>query len=87
MTLAGQAVNLGATELDLLRELSFYADGERRYEDLLRRVCRLRNTGDTRVAHGFESRLRSKLGEAARSPAYIPTEPRVGYRMPKPSDL
>ena len=27
-------------------------------------------------------RLRRKLGNAAGNPAYIPTEPRVGYRMP-----
>ena len=28
-------------------------------------------------------RLRRKLGTAAGNPAYIFTEPRVGYRMPK----
>ena len=31
----------------------------------------------------FVKKLRRKLGDVATSPAYIVTEPRVGYRMPK----
>ena len=86
VTLAGQAVNLSATEFDLLRELSVNGGRVLEYEDLLRRVWRSRNKGDTRVVHTFVKRLRSKLGDDASSPVYILTEPRVGYRMPKPDD-
>ena len=32
-------------------------------------------------------RLRRKLGDDAGNPAYIPTEPRVGYRMAKGETL
>ena len=86
VTLAGQPVELTATEFDLLRELSANAGRVLTHEDLLRRVWRERNKGDTRVVHAFVKRLRRKLGDDAASPRYIFSEPRVGYRMPKPDD-
>ena len=86
VTLAGRPLKLSATEYDLLSELAANAGRVVTYDDLLRRVWRSRNKGDTRVVHAFVRRLRSKLGDDAGSPAYIFTEPRVGYRMPKPGN-
>ena len=86
VTLAGQPLKLSATEYDLLCELAANAGRVVTYDDLLRRVWRSRNKGDTRVVHAFVRRLRRKLGDDAGSPAYISTEPRVGYRMPKPAN-
>ena len=84
MILAGRAVELTATEFDLLAELAAHAGRVLKHEDLLRRVWRSRNKGDARVVHTFVRRLRRKLGDDASDPAYILTEPRVGYRMPGP---
>ena len=86
VTLAGRAVELTATEFDLLAELAAHAGRVLKHEDLLRRVWRSRNKGDVRVVHTFVRRLRRKLGDDASDPAYILTEPRVGYRMPGPGD-
>ena len=35
--------------------------------------------------HTYVKQLRNKLGDDARRPVYIFTEPRVGYRMAKPA--
>ena len=43
-----------------------------------------RDPDDTRLLHTYIHDLRGKLGDNARSPTYIFTEPRVGYRMAKP---
>ena len=86
VTLAGHPVELTATEFDLLSELAARGGRVVRHEDLLRRVWRTRNKGDTRVVHAFVKRLRRKLGDDASSPRYIFSEPRVGYRMPKPDN-
>ena len=86
VTLAGRTVNLTATEYALLSELAANAGRVLTHADLLRRVWRSRNKGDTRVVHTFVKRLRQKLGDDASKPAYILTEPRVGYRMPKPDN-
>ena len=83
VTLAGRPLKLSATEYDLLSELAANAGRVVTHDDLLRRVWRSRNKGDRRVVHAFVRRLRSKLGDDAASPAYIFSEPRVGYRMPK----
>ena len=86
VTLAGRKLKLSATEYDLLSELATNAGRVVTYDDLLRRVWRSRNKGDTRVVHAFVRRLRRKLDDGADNPAYIFTEPRVGYRMPRPGD-
>ena len=86
VTLAGQPVELSATEFDLLCELSANAGRVLKHDELLRRVWRSRNKGDVRVLHTYVRRLRRKLGEDASNPVYIFTEHRVGYRMPRPGD-
>ena len=59
------------------------ADELNRRHNLLRRVWGPQNSGDPRLVRAFVKKLRRKLGDVATSPAYIVTEPRVGYRMPK----
>ena len=83
VTVAGRPVPLTVTEYDLLRSLSVNAGRVLTHEFLLRRVWGPQNSGDARLVRAFVKKLRRKLGDVATSPAYIVTEPRVGYRMPK----
>ena len=82
---AGREVKLTATEYELLRELSVNAGRVLTHDDLLRRVWGPQNSGDARLVRAFVKKIRRKLGDDAGSPAYILTEPRVGYRMAKAS--
>ena len=86
VSVGGRAVTLTATEYDLLRALSLRAGRVSTYEALLRQVWSGRS-GDAKIVRAYVKRLRRKLGDDARRPAYILTELRVGYRMPRPDDL
>ena len=77
---------LTAIEYDLLRVLSTNAGRVVTYENLLRTVWRLSGLEDRRRVRAFVKKLRDKLGDDADNPTYILTEPRVGYRMPRPDD-
>ena len=81
VTVAGQPVQLTATEYNLLAELSVNAGRVLTYEHLLLRVWGVNNSGSPRVIATHLMRLRRKLGEDADNPRYIFAEPRVGYRM------
>ena len=83
VTLAGRPVELMAIEYRMLAELSANAGRVLTYEHLLQRVWGERSSGDVRPMRTIVSKLRRKLGDNADNPAYIFTEPRVGYRMPK----
>ena len=83
VTVAGQPVELTATEYQLLCELSVNAGRVVTYDQLLRRVWNLTNASDVRLIRPPVRNLRRKLGDDADSPTYIFTELRVGYRMPK----
>ena len=83
VTLAGRLVELMALEYRVLVELSANAGRIVTQEQLLQRVWGERSGGDVRPMRTVVSRLRRKLGDDANQPAYIFTEPRVGYRMPK----
>ena len=85
VTVAGRAVELTATEYELLRVLSQGAGRVLTHDTLLRRVWNGR-TADPKIVRAYVKRLRSKLGDDAQRPAYILTERRVGYRMPGPGD-
>ena len=80
----GRQLKMTATEFDVLRVLSINAGKPVTYDQLLRNVWRSRNTGDARVVRAVVKKLRRKLGENIKSPRYIFTESRVGYRMAKP---
>ena len=84
VTVAGRPVRLTVTEYHLLCELSANAGRVLTHEQLLRRGWGLSNSGDSRVLRAFMKKLRRKLGDDARNPTYIVTEPRVGYRMASP---
>ena len=85
--LNGEPLRLTATEFDLLRALSTHAGRVVTYDQLLSSVWQMRNPGDARVVRVFVKKLRRILGDDARNPTYILTEPRVGYRMIRPNDL
>ena len=83
VTLAGRPVELTAKEYGTLAELSVNAGRVLTYETLLRRVWGLDADADIRPMRTTISSIRRKLGDDAENPAYIFTELRVGYRMPK----
>lgn len=55
------------------------------HEQLLQRVWGPGNSGDAGLALTVVQRLRRKFGADAHNPRYIFTEPRVAYRVEKPS--
>ena len=83
VTLAGRPVELTAKEYGTLAELSINAGRVLTYETLLRRVWGLDADADIRPMRTTISSIRRKLDDDAENPAYIFTELRVGYRMPK----
>ena len=83
VTLAGRPVQLTAKEYGTLAELSVSAGRVLTYETLLRRVWGLDADADIRPMRTTISSIRRKLDDDAENPAYIFTELRVGYRMPK----
>ena len=80
---AGYPVELTATEYALLYELSVNAGLVVTHDQLLRRVWGEGNSGDSGLVRTIVKRLRNKLGDDARNPAYIYTQSGVGYRMKK----
>ncbi len=89
VTVAGQLVELTATEYELLRVLSVNAGRVMRYDALLRQAWRGRDRryADPKLVHAVVKRLRRKLDEDAARPAYVLNARGVGYRMPRPGDL
>ena len=78
---AGRPVELTATEFELLRALSLNAGRVVTYEALLRQVWGDRETADTDLVRVFIQKLRRKLGDDPKAPAYIFNHRGVGYRM------
>ena len=81
VTVAGRAVQLTSTEYNLLSDLSINAGRVLTHDQLLQRVWGPGYAGDSQPVRTFVKNLRNKLGDNARNPTYIFTEPRVGYRM------
>ncbi|MDE0464627.1 MAG: ATP-binding protein [Caldilineaceae bacterium] len=81
VSVAGQTVVLTATEYAVLVALSTNAGLVLTHDQLLRRVWGEGHSGDPRAVRTVVRRVRKKLGDDARNPEYILTEPRVGYRM------
>ena len=84
VTVAGRSVHLSATEYKLLFELSVNAGRVLTHDQLLRRVWDQDYPEGSQLLRTYVTYLRNKLGDDAKSPTYISTEPRVGYRMAKP---
>ena len=86
VTVRGEALDLTATEYELVRVLSLDAGRVVTFETLLRRVWAKRENADANLVRNFVKNLRRKLGDDAASPAYLFNERGVGYRMAKPPD-
>ena len=84
VTVAGHPARITPTEYKLLSELSTNAGRILTHDQLLQRVWGETRSADLRLLRSFVKSLRSKLGDDARNPSYIFTEPSVGYRMAKP---
>ena len=84
VSVAGRAVELTATEYELLSVLSLNAGRVATYDTLLRRVWAGRENGGSARLRTVLKKLRRKLGEDAARPRYIFSERGVGYRMPRP---
>ena len=85
VTLAGDALQLTAIEYRTLVELASNAGRVLTYEHLLRNVWGGVGNGDIRPMRTVVSRVRHKLQDDPNHPTYIFTEPRVGYRMARPT--
>ena len=81
VTVAGEEIQVTATEYDLLAELAVNAGRVVTHQELLYRVWGPTNPGSAHTIRTHLMRLRQKLGEDAENPTYIFSEPRVGYRM------
>ena len=86
VTVDGEAVELTATEYELLRVLSLDAGRVVSFETLLRRVWAKPENTDANLVRNFVRNLRRKLGESAARPAWLFNERGVGYRMAKPQE-
>ena len=86
VTVGGEAVELTATEYELLRVLSLHAGRVVDFETLLRRVWPKPKNANANLVRIFIGNLRRKLGDSAASPAYIFNHRGAGYRMAKPPD-
>ena len=84
---SGRPAQLTPTEYKLLSELSINAGRVMTHDQLLQRVWGDDRTADLRVLRSFVKSLRYKLGDDARNPSYIFTEPSVGYRLAKPEQV
>ena len=83
VTVAGRALELTATEYELLRTLSLNAGRVSTYDMLLRRVWGRRDTENTGRLRTVMKKLRRKLGDDAARPSWIFSVRGAGYRMPK----
>ena len=86
VSVGGKAVDLTATEFELLRVLALDAGRVVTYETLLRRVWNGRDSADANLVRIFVRTLRQKLGEDAANPVWIFNERGVGYRMAEPGE-
>ncbi len=86
VTVGGEAVELTATEYELLRVLSLDAGRVVDFDTLLRRVWAKRDSAGPNLVRIVVKELRRKLGDSAASPAYLFNERGVGYRLGRPPE-
>jgi two-component system KDP operon response regulator KdpE len=84
VTMDGTPVALSATEYKLLLELATNAGRVLTHDQILRQVWGPEYSGESELVRSFIRNLRRKLGDDARNPRYILTEPQVGYRKARP---
>ena len=83
VSVAGQPVQLTATEYKLMAELTAGAGRVLTQDMLLHRVWGPGYSGESQLLRSYIKSLRQKLGDNARKPTYIFTEHGIGYRMAK----
>ncbi len=81
VAVAGEPVELTATEYAVLYQLAVHAPRVLNHQALLQRVWGPERLGEGWLLRNVVKKLRRKLGDDAADPRYIFTEPRVGYRM------
>ena len=86
VTVGGEAVELTATEYELLRLLSVNAGRVVHFDTILRRIWGGRGGANANLVRIFVRTLRRKLGDDAESPTWIFNQRGVGYRMPRPGE-
>ncbi|MCY4454664.1 MAG: winged helix-turn-helix domain-containing protein [Immundisolibacterales bacterium] len=86
VSVAGQPVQLTATEYELLRVLSRHAGRVLTYGALRRHVWAGGPNGDSVLVRTYVKKLRRKLRDDPKRPCYIVNERGVGYRMARPDD-
>ena len=83
VTVSGRPVHLSPTEYKLLCELSISAGRTMTRDQIGRQVWGSEYLGEGTLLRTTVKNVRHKLGDDAKDPRYIFTEPRVGYRMEK----
>ena len=83
---AGRAVELTATEYEVLSVLAHGAGKVVTYDELLRRVWHRSDSSDSTLVRMQVSALRRKLGDDAENPTWIFSQRGVGYRMASPGE-
>jgi PAS domain S-box-containing protein len=81
VTKEGQPISLSPTEYRLLYQLATNAARVLTHEQLLKLVWGEEYSGETDLVRSMIRSLRHKLGDDARHPRYIFTEPQVGYHL------
>lgn len=81
MKLEGRELELTATEYEVLCALALNAGRVMTYEALLHRVWKDRKHANVKLVRAYVKRLRRRLGDDSKDPAYIVTLRGVGYRM------
>lgn len=79
----GRPVHLSAIEYKLLHELATHAGRVLTYDQILEHVWGKEYGGATGLLRSVVRNLRAKLGDDARHPRFVITEPQVGYKMPR----
>ena len=86
-SLGGRTLDLTATEFELLRVLALNVGRVLSYDALIEAIWNGRERGSAKLVRTYVRRLRRKLGDDTRSPAYVVNERGVGYRLKCPGDL
>ena len=86
VTVSGSAVDLTATEYELLRVLSLSAGRVVPFDTLTERLWPRGDGDDANSVRIFVKQLRDKLGDRANDPAWIFNVRGIGYRTPRPGD-
>lgn len=81
VTVSGEPVQLTQLELDLLRYFAENAGRVLSRNELLERVWKLRNYGNTRTVDNFISRLRRRFEENPSAPAHFLSVRGAGYKF------